>query len=88
MRQVFPSVYLIDHPNNANTLIVATNQPTQLEQIKVNLSRLDDPNLRVVAAQSLSTLRVATQTEPIFTDDHAPVENLINQIILRYTLGH
>lgn len=88
MRQVFPSVYLIDHPNNANTLIIATNQPTQLEQIRANLTRLDDPNLRVVAAQSFATLRVATQTEPIFTDDHAPVENLINQIILRYALGH
>lgn len=87
MRRVFPSVYLIDHPNNANTLVVATNQPSQLEQFKSNLGRLDDPNLRVVAAQSLQTLRVATQDEPIFTDDHAPVENLINSIIFKYALG-
>lgn len=87
MRRVFPSVYLIDHPNNANTLIVATNQPTQLEQIKATLTRLDDPNLRVVAAQSLVSVSVAMETEPIFTDDHAPVENLINAIIFKYALG-
>lgn len=87
MRQVFPSVYLIDHPNNANTLIVATNQPTQLGQFKANFARLDDPNLRVVAAQSLASARVATQIGPIFTDDHAPVENLINAIIFKYALG-
>ncbi len=87
MRQVFPSVYLIDHPNNANTLIVATNQPTLLDEFDANVARLSDPSLRIVAAQSLPTARVADQTEPVFTDDHAPVENLIDDIILRYAIG-
>ncbi|MBI3537734.1 MAG: fused MFS/spermidine synthase, partial [Chloroflexi bacterium] len=87
MRQVFPSVYLVDHPNNANTLIVATNQPTRLEDFRANLTRLRDPNLLFVAAQIENHARVATQTAPIFTDDHAPVENLINDIILRFALG-
>ena len=87
MRQVFPSVYLIDHPNNANTLIVATNQPTRLDDFRANVAALRDPSLRAVAAQSLPTVRAATSTEPIFTDDHAPVENLINDIILRFAMG-
>jgi spermidine synthase len=87
MRQVFPSVYLIDHPNNANTLIVGTNAPTRLDDFRANVARLADPNLRVVAAQSLPTARVATETAPVFTDDHAPVENLIDSIILRYAMG-
>jgi len=87
MRQVFPRVYLVDHPNNANTLIVATRSATQLETFQANAARLSDSNLRFVAAQALPSARVATQTEPIFTDDHAPVENLINDIILRYALG-
>lgn len=87
MRQVFPSVYLVDHPNNANTLIVATRTATQLETFRSNGALLSDPNLKIVAAQALPSARVATQTEPIFTDDHAPVENLINDIILRYALG-
>ncbi len=87
MRQVFPSVYLIDHPNNSNTLIVATNQPTRVDDFRANVAGLTDRNLQIVAAQSLPTVRAATATEPLFTDDHAPVENLINDIILRYALG-
>lgn len=86
MRQVFSSVYLVDHPNNANTLIVATSQPMRLDDFRANTVRLTDPNLRIVAAQSLSA-RVATQETPVFTDDHAPVERLIHDIILRYALG-
>ena len=87
MRQVFPSVYLIDHPNNANTLIVATLQPTRLGDFRANVARLTDVNLRIVAEQSLPSARAATQDEPVFTDNRAPVENLINDIILRYALG-
>ena len=87
MRQVFPSVYLVDHPNNANTLLVATLQPTRLEDWQTNAARLTDPNLRYVANQSLPSARVATQTAPVFTDDHAPVESLINNIIVRYAIG-
>lgn len=87
MRQVFPSVYLIDHPNNANTLIVATVQPTQLDEIRTRLERLDAPPLRIVVNQSLPTIRAAKQNQPVFTDDHAPVESLINDIILRYAVS-
>ena len=87
MRQVFPSVYLIDHPNNANTLIVATLQPTRVENFRANVAHLTDANLRIVAEQSLRSARAAMQDEPVFTDNHAPVENLINDIILRYALG-
>jgi len=87
MRQVYPTVYQIDHPNNANTLIVATNQPTRLDDFWANAAHLRDPDLQTVAALALAHARLATQTEPVFTDDHAPVENLINDIIFRYALG-
>jgi spermidine synthase len=87
MRQVFPSVYLIDHPNNANTLIVATMQPTRLDDFRANIAGLSDPALLTIAGQSLPTARPATATEPVLTDDHAPVENLIDDIILRYALN-
>jgi hypothetical protein len=48
---------------------------------------LTEANLRIVASQALPSARLATQDEPIFTDDRAPVENLINHIILRYAIG-
>ncbi len=86
MRQVFPSVYLIDHPNNANTLIVATMQPTRLDDFRANTAHLTNPALATIADQSLPTARVASATEPVLTDDHAPVEALIHDIILRYAL--
>lgn len=87
MRQVFPSVYLVDHPNNANTLIVATNATTRLGDFRANVAQLRDPNLQIIAGQSLPSARAAAEESPVFTDDHAPVENLINSIILRYALG-
>ena len=87
MRQVFPSVFLVDHPNNANTLIVATREPAQLHDFVDNVQRLQDPNLRLVAAQALPSARAATASGPIFTDDYAPVESLIDDIIFRYALG-
>lgn len=87
MRQVFPSVYLMDHPNDANTLIVATMQPTHLDDFRIRTAALTDANLRIVAAQALPTTRIATQETPVLTDDHAPVENLIHSIILRYAIG-
>jgi len=87
LRVVFPSVYLIDHPNGANTLIVATIQPTHLDNFRANVARLTDLHLRLVAEQALPSTRAATQQEPVFTDNHAPVENLINDVILRYALG-
>jgi spermidine synthase len=87
MRQVFPTVFLVDHPKNANTLIVATNQPARIEDFRSNVARLSDPNLQIVATQALPTARAATQESPIFSDDHAPVEKLINDIILRYAIG-
>lgn len=87
MRAVFPSVYLLDHPNHANTLVIATLQPTRLDDVHANLARVTDADVRHVINYALPTVRVATQTEPVFTDDRAPVENLIHRIILRYAFG-
>ncbi len=87
LRVVFPAVYLIPHPNNANTLIVATLEPTHLDDVRARLARVTEPNVSYVAGQALPAIRAATATEPIFTDDHAPVEHLIHDIILRYVLG-
>lgn len=87
MRAVFPSVYLIDHPNDANTLVVATLQPTRLDAFHANIARVTDANVRYIANYALPGVRVATQTEPIFTDDRAPVENLIHSIMVRHIFG-
>lgn len=87
MREVFPSVYLVDHPSNANTLVVATADPTTVNDFERNITALQNPDLRLIADQAHPSVRAADVAGPVFTDDHAPVENLIDDIILHYTLG-
>jgi spermidine synthase len=87
MRAVFPSVYLLDHPNDANTLIVATPNPTTLADFHANLARLTEPNLKQLAEKMQSRAQSATRAGPIYTDDKAPVEELIHSIILDFALG-
>ncbi|MCX6045714.1 MAG: fused MFS/spermidine synthase [Chloroflexi bacterium] len=92
--QVFPSVYLIDQPgpadNLSNSLLVATVQPTQLTNFTTNVAAL--PNHFPVEfrqfAQTTTTQarRAATPaaTTPIFTDDRAPVEQVVHRIIWKF----
>jgi spermidine synthase len=91
MKQVFPSVYTIDIPYQAgwsvvNTLIVATKQPTQLQNFADNIKTMTNPLLRQIAEASI----VQAYTDPtgmIFTDDKAPVEYVTDQMIFGYALG-
>lgn len=92
MRAVFPNVYVIDMPDYGsslgNSLVVATKQPTRRENFAENLAQLQQPLLRVVADRSLHT-RVweLPPGQTVFTDDKAPVEQVIHSLIFRYLLG-
>jgi predicted membrane-bound spermidine synthase len=94
MRSVFPNVYVIDVPDYGsslgNSLVVGTKQPTRLDNFAWNVSQLQHPSLRLVAARSLNA-RI-WEFEPdddhlVFTDDKAPVEQVIHRLIIRYLLG-
>jgi predicted membrane-bound spermidine synthase len=91
MKAVFPNVYVIDTPDDGNvlgnSLVVGTRQPTRLENFAANAARLRNPLLRTVADNSLSRTREYTAATPVFTDDKAPVEQLIHGLILRYVTG-
>lgn len=88
MRTVFPSVYIVDVPGTFNSVVIATNQPSTLDTFKKNLqSGAATSQLIQQVGQNLiinGNLRTWNQTSDIFTDDHAPVEQLIDQIILDY----
>jgi spermidine synthase len=101
MRQVFPSVYVIDEPDNplglpgggsdlGNSLVVATNQPTDLSDLQANLALFSDPLLAEVARRAAPHARIATPpaAAPVFTDDRAPVEQVVHRLVLRYLLGN
>lgn len=95
--EVFPHVYLVDEPGPphtlGNTLLVATMQPTSLDNLAANIAALPDTvpaEFRAFAEQAQVHARVAAPppTTPVFTDDHAPVERIVHSIILDYLAGN
>ncbi|HKC20486.1 MAG TPA: fused MFS/spermidine synthase [Candidatus Dormibacteraeota bacterium] len=89
MAAVYPSVFLVDVPQFANTLIYATTEPVSLTDVEHNLSLVHEPVARDVAESVLSEgkLRVSPYHDQVFTDDLAPVERLIDEIIFSYATG-
>ncbi len=90
MRSVFDDVYLVDTPNFTNTLIFGTTRPTSLGDVRHNLALVREPLVRQIAASAESprgNLRESQDHGQVFTDDLAPVERLIDQIILGFVTG-
>lgn len=94
MAQVFPSVYVVDESTEGwslgNSLVVATIQPTTLDDFLANAAALDpasQPLLSEMASRAIATARPANASGAILTDDKAPIEQIIHGIVLRYFLG-
>jgi len=92
MQQVFPSVYIVDEPDQGsplgNSLIVATRQPTGLSDFQANLGRFSHPLLAEVARRAAPYARNAAPPSgtPVFTDDRAPVEQVVHRLVLKHLL--
>jgi spermidine synthase len=86
---VFPSIYLVDLAPFTNTMIYATNEPVSMADVTHNLGLAREPLVRQVAAGATGAgdLRPSTYHSQVFTDDLAPVERLIDEIILGYATG-
>jgi spermidine synthase len=92
----FPAIYALDEPGPAgtlgNTLLVATQAPISTKALQANLARLPDTmptEFRTFAAEALPRVRTLTpapQVQP-FTDDHAPVEQVVHGIIWDFLTG-
>ncbi len=84
MHGVFSNVYIIDTERFTNSIIIGTNAPTSLDNFRTNATGLTNPLLQSVAQASLTygNMREERNTNIYFTDDRAPVEQLIDQIIL------
>ena len=89
MRAVYPDVFLVDVPNFANTMVYGSTQPTTVEDVQHNLSLVSEPVASTVAASTVAqgNLRVSPYHSQVFTDDLAPVERLIDEIIFSYATG-
>ena len=89
MSSVSPSVFLIDVPQFTNTLVYGSTQPTTLADVVHNLGVISEPLAKDVAASAIGVgnLRVSQYHGQVFTDDLAPVERLIDEIIFSYVTG-
>jgi len=90
LAQVFPTVHAIDVPATFNTILIATKQPSDAANLQANLDQLPADSPAILR----DTLALANQhlVEPVigdivFTDDHAPVELLVDSIVLNFILS-
>ncbi len=91
IQTVFPSVYVVDVPGSFNSMIYATVQPTQFNNLQANLDLLAQS-----ASSSgllLDSMKVAVDnfqpTPPVdvvYTDDWSPIEWVTNRMVLSYVL--
>ena len=89
MAAVYPSVYLVDVPAFSNTLVYGTMEPVTMADVVHNLGLINEPVAKDVAQTVVNDgrLRVSPYHGQVFTDDLAPVERLIDEIIFNYATG-
>jgi spermidine synthase len=89
MAAVYPSVFLVDVPEFSNTLIYGSTEPVTVDDVQHNLQLIKEPVAKDVAQSVIDEgrLRVSPYHSQVFTDDLAPVERLIDEIIFGYVSG-
>ena len=92
IQTVFPSVYVMDLPYSYNSMIYATVQPTQAENLILNYQAIlgeEQPSSTLLHALELTiaNLRPVPEGGRVFTDDKAPIEWITNNMVLEYVLA-
>jgi spermidine synthase len=92
MATIFPSIYTVDIPGSLNTMIFATRQKTTPENFAANLVALSqDPNVHPLLINTMqvtfANLKPGYETTTVFTDDHAPIEWIVNDMVIRFILS-
>ena len=88
--QVFPTVHTMDVPQSFNTILVATKSHTNADSLAQNLAGLPQsasPVLRDALALGVASLVPTIAGETVFTDDHAPVERLVDSLLQDFLLS-
>jgi spermidine synthase len=92
IRQVFPSIYVMDLPYSFNSILYATRQPTRAENLAANVAHLTGrgdvhPLLQYATQLALVSLQPDPPQTIVFTDDRAPVEWITNQMVIDFVLS-
>jgi hypothetical protein len=91
MATIFPSIHIMDIPGSLNTMIFATKQPTVKENFAVNMVSLAqdksvNPLLVTTMANTFANLKPGYDTTTVFTDDRAPIEWIVNGMVVSFVL--
>jgi hypothetical protein len=80
----------VDVPATFNTIVYATAQQTLPASLAYNLAALvgaDAPPLLLdVLARTIANLQPTPDSDIVFTDDWAPIEQLTNSMAVRFLL--
>ncbi|MCC6313296.1 MAG: fused MFS/spermidine synthase [Thermomicrobiales bacterium] len=85
MAHVFDHVYAVDVDSYMNTIVIGTNAPSSIANIAANAERFPPESPVRTVAGWIAADGSPRRVEPgsiVFTDDKAPVEQVIDQIIL------
>jgi len=87
----FASIHIMDIPGTLNTMIFATKQPTTRENFTANLVALaGDPNTHPLLLSAMSStyanFKDGYETTTVFTDDLAPIEWIVNDMVVSFVL--
>ena len=91
MATIFPSIHIMDIPGTLNTMIFATKRPTTRENFTSNLVTFStDPSVHPLLisamASTYANLKDDYQTTTVFTDDLAPIEWIVNDMVVSFVL--
>ncbi len=91
MHHVFPTVFIVDEPLAGaawgNSLVVGTRVPITEETVRGRMREASNPYVRAVAEEALPRVRMSTDRTPVWTDDRAPVEQVIHSIMWEFLTG-
>jgi spermidine synthase len=92
MATVFPSIHIMDIPGTLNTMIFATRLRTKETDFAANLSILSqEPGVHPLLLSAMQTtfanFKPNYQTTQVFTDDRAPIEWIVNDMVVRFALS-
>jgi spermidine synthase len=88
---VFSSVFVMDIPGTFNSMIYATREKTNKEELNANMIRLSidkdvNPLLTITLYKTWLNLQPLPDKTIVFTDDLAPIEWITNNMVLNYVL--
>ncbi len=90
MSEVYESVHVMDVPGSCNSILVATVQPTDPDNLIENLERLPEdvhPFLPVVLQRAHDAISETPEGGLVLTDDRAPTEIMTDMILVNFVLS-